>query len=63
MDGGANKAKTNDQFTKMLNLKMHRLSTFKAVGESGFGGHRFGGSTRGSHVETGGAGAGLSAIN
>ena len=57
MDAGA-KEKSTDQFTKMLNLKMHRLSTFRAVGQSGFGGKRTGGSARGSPK----AGAGLSAL-
>ena len=47
MDGGQKKT-SNDQFTKMLNLKMHRLSTFRAVGQSGFGGRKAGGSARGS---------------
>ena len=58
MDGG-NKEKSTDQFTKMLNLKMHRLSTFRAVGVSGFGGKKTGGSARGSPK----AGAGFSALN
>ena len=57
MDAGT-KEKGTDQFTKMLNLKMHRLSTFRAVGQSGFGGKRTGGSARGSPK----AGAGLSAL-
>ena len=47
MDGG-NKKTSTDQFTKMLNLKMHRLSTFRAVGQSGFGARKTGGSARGS---------------
>ena len=58
MDAGT-KEKGTDQFTKMLNLKMHRLSTFRAVGVSGFGGKKTGGSARGSPK----AGAGFSALN
>ena len=53
MDGGKKKT-SDDQFTKMLNLKMHRLSTFRAVGPSGFGGRKAGGSVRGSPKGDGG---------
>ena len=38
----------------MLNLKMHRLSTFRAVGDGGFGRRKAGGSVRGSPKANGG---------
>ena len=63
MDGGNKKTKNfgDDQFTKMLNLKMHRLSTFRGIGESSFTKKRAGGSTGGSHANTGAA-AGFSSV-
>ena len=49
-----------DQFTKMLNLKMHRLSTFRAVGQ-GFGSKKAGGSAYGGSAAA--TGGGLDALN